>query len=290
MDRMASEGGAPTPTQESTRYDSSLGLLTKRFVALIKDAPGGILDLNQAATQLEVQKRRIYDITNVLEGIGLIEKRTKNNIAWKGSGVAPTDADAATLAEVRADGARLAREEAALDRCVEHLQRARSDFQRLHADELKVTHADLRTIPGLARETVVALRAPPGTVLEVPDLDDGMEGSGSRRYQLQLRSPAAPIEVFLVDDAPSAAAGAAPRHGDAEDDEVAAANSGAGARRPPAKRHRSQTPPSFGTPRVLSKHTPTADQLDKDFVFDIGNVGNETWSAAPALPKIPQPE
>ncbi|KAH8063387.1 hypothetical protein JL722_2555 [Aureococcus anophagefferens] len=224
---MASEGGAPTPTQESTRYDSSLGLLTKRFVALIKDAPGGILDLNQAATQLEVQKRRIYDITNVLEGIGLIEKRTKNNIAWKGSGVAPTDADAATLAEVRADGARLAREEAALDRCVEHLQRARSDFQRLHADELKVTHADLRTIPGLARETVVALRAPPGTVLEVPDLDDGMEGSGSRRYQLQLRSPAAPIEVFL---------------------------------------------------------------LDKDFVFDIGNVGNETWSAAPALPKIPQPE
>ncbi|KAH8090162.1 hypothetical protein JL720_6472 [Aureococcus anophagefferens] len=204
---MASEGGAPTPTQESTRYDSSLGLLTKRFVALIKDAPGGILDLNQAATQLEVQKRRIYDITNVLEGIGLIEKRTKNNIAWKGSGVAPTDADAATLAE-----------------------RARSDFQRLHADELKVTHADLRTIPGLARETVVALRAPPGTVLEVPDLDDGMEGSGSRRYQLQLRSPAAPIEVFLVDDAPSTD------------------------------------------------------------VFDIGNVGNETWSAAPALPKIPQPE
>ncbi|KAH8082994.1 hypothetical protein JL720_8506 [Aureococcus anophagefferens] len=233
------------------------------------DAPGGILDLNQAATQLEVQKRRIYDITNVLEGIGLIEKRTKNNIAWKGSGVAPTDADAATLAEVRADGARLAREEAALDRCVEHLQRARSDFQRLHADELKAVVAQRR-----------------GTVLEVPDLDDGMEGSGSRRYQLQLRSPAAPIEVFLGRRAVGAAA-AAPR-GTAEDDEVAAANSGAGARRPPAKRHRSQTPPSFGTPRVLSKHTPTADQLDKDFVFDIGNVGNRR-SAAPALPKIPSP-
>jgi hypothetical protein len=33
----------------------------------------------------QVQKRRIYDITNVLEGIGLIEKRSKNNIQWKGS-------------------------------------------------------------------------------------------------------------------------------------------------------------------------------------------------------------
>ena len=59
-----------------------------------------MLDLNQAATALGVQKRRIYDITNVLEGIGLIEKRSKNNIqvaaaaravsmgalGWRGSG------------------------------------------------------------------------------------------------------------------------------------------------------------------------------------------------------------
>lgn len=31
-----------------------------------------------------MQKRRIYDITNVLEGIGLIEKGGKNNIRWNG--------------------------------------------------------------------------------------------------------------------------------------------------------------------------------------------------------------
>ena len=35
---------------------------------------------------LKVQKRRIYDITNVLEGIGLIRKVGKNNIQWKGPG------------------------------------------------------------------------------------------------------------------------------------------------------------------------------------------------------------
>jgi len=66
-----------------SRYDSSLGLLTKKFVSLIKHAEGGTVDLNQAAEQLSVQKRRIYDITNVLEGIGLIEKKSKNNIQWK---------------------------------------------------------------------------------------------------------------------------------------------------------------------------------------------------------------
>jgi hypothetical protein len=31
----------------------------------------------------QVQKRRIYDITNVLEGVGLVEKKGKNNILWK---------------------------------------------------------------------------------------------------------------------------------------------------------------------------------------------------------------
>lgn len=45
-------------------------------------ADDGVLDLNWAAEVLRVQKRRIYDITNVLEGIKLIEKRSKNNVQW----------------------------------------------------------------------------------------------------------------------------------------------------------------------------------------------------------------
>uniref|UniRef100_A0A804UC17 E2F/DP family winged-helix DNA-binding domain-containing protein n=1 Tax=Zea mays TaxID=4577 RepID=A0A804UC17_MAIZE len=77
-----SPGNLSTPVG-GCRYDSSLGLLTK-FLNLLKGAPGGIVDLNNAAETLEVQKRRIYDITNVLEGIGLIEKKLKNNIRWKG--------------------------------------------------------------------------------------------------------------------------------------------------------------------------------------------------------------
>lgn len=72
----------------NNRFDNSLGLLTRKFVNLLKESDGGILDLNYAATQLEVQKRRIYDITNVLEGIGLIEKKSKNNVRWKYAGSA----------------------------------------------------------------------------------------------------------------------------------------------------------------------------------------------------------
>lgn len=66
------------------RSEKSLGILTAKFVALLQEAKDGVLDIKAAADQLEVrQKRRIYDITNVLEGIGLIEKNSKNLIRWK---------------------------------------------------------------------------------------------------------------------------------------------------------------------------------------------------------------
>ncbi|KFB37450.1 AGAP001978-PA-like protein [Anopheles sinensis] len=68
---------------DRTRYDTSLGLLTKKFIDLLNASPDGVVDLNIASTRLKVQKRRIYDITNVLEGIGMLEKKSKNNIQWK---------------------------------------------------------------------------------------------------------------------------------------------------------------------------------------------------------------
>jgi len=62
---------------------SSLGLLTQRFLDLLTTKSQKYVDLNHAANSLGVQKRRIYDITNVLEGIGLIEKTSKNTVRWK---------------------------------------------------------------------------------------------------------------------------------------------------------------------------------------------------------------
>ena len=50
-----------------------------------------------------MQKRRIYDITNVLEGIGLIDKKSKNNIQWKGNGAEDSDEVQADLQAVQAE-------------------------------------------------------------------------------------------------------------------------------------------------------------------------------------------
>uniref|UniRef100_A0AAY4ERF2 E2F/DP family winged-helix DNA-binding domain-containing protein n=1 Tax=Denticeps clupeoides TaxID=299321 RepID=A0AAY4ERF2_9TELE len=81
--RLALSAGpqSASPT-EKCRYDTSLGLLTKKFVHLLGQSSDGVVDLNQAAEMLEVQKRRLYDITNVLEGVHLIKKKSKNNIQW----------------------------------------------------------------------------------------------------------------------------------------------------------------------------------------------------------------
>ena len=68
------------------RKENGLVELTKKFIELLKGACNQTLDLNDAVKDLFVQKRRIYDITNVLEGIGLICKVSKNNIRWDGPG------------------------------------------------------------------------------------------------------------------------------------------------------------------------------------------------------------
>lgn len=63
-----------------SRNESSLSVLTVKFLQMLRDAENGMIDLNHAVNILKVQKRRIYDITNVLEGIGYIQKFAKNTI------------------------------------------------------------------------------------------------------------------------------------------------------------------------------------------------------------------
>lgn len=66
------------------RQENGLVELTKKFIQLLREAPDQCIDLNDTVCKLAVQKRRIYDITNVLEGIGLIQKYKKNKIRWSG--------------------------------------------------------------------------------------------------------------------------------------------------------------------------------------------------------------
>jgi len=67
------------------RRDTGLVELTKKFISLLVEADNHCIDLNQAMDILSVKKRRIYDITNVLEGINLISRYKKNHVRWIGT-------------------------------------------------------------------------------------------------------------------------------------------------------------------------------------------------------------
>lgn len=72
----------PRPQAVSSRRDSSLVFLTQKFAEKLSRSVDGVLDINKISQELSVRKRRIYDITNVLEGIKLIKKKSKSHIQW----------------------------------------------------------------------------------------------------------------------------------------------------------------------------------------------------------------
>ena len=56
----------------SVRKKNSLGKLGKKFANYLSKKKDDRIDLNDASKALNIKKRRIYDITNVLEGKQLI--------------------------------------------------------------------------------------------------------------------------------------------------------------------------------------------------------------------------
>ncbi|XP_031988515.1 transcription factor E2F2-like isoform X2 [Corvus moneduloides] len=182
----------PKSPGERTRYDTSLGLLTKKFIRLLNESPDGVVDLNRAAEVLEVQKRRIYDITNVLEGIQLIRKKSKNHIQWMGTGIFEDTAMMVKQQMLRGELAELARTERTLDQL---MQDCAVQIRQMADNETNqrlayVTYQDLRAISSFQEQTVIAVKAPPETQLEVPDFSQ-------ENFQLHLKSTSGPIEVYL---------------------------------------------------------------------------------------------
>lgn len=55
-----------------------------------------------------------------------------------------------------------------------------------------VTHNDIKSIPELQGDTLIAIKAPSGTDLEVPYPDE-TNFDGERRYQIFLKSSSGPI-------------------------------------------------------------------------------------------------
>ncbi|NXH21819.1 E2F1 factor, partial [Bucco capensis] len=184
--------GAKSPGEKS-RYETSLNLTTKRFLELLSQSPDGVVDLNWAAEVLKVQKRRIYDITNVLEGIQLITKKSKNNIQWLGNQATVGGPSQHRLLEKEL------RELQAAERQLDDLIQTCTVQLRLLTEDpanqqyplvwAYVTCQDLRSVVDPSEQMVMVIKAPPETQLQVSD--------PAEAFQVSMRSTQGPIDVFL---------------------------------------------------------------------------------------------
>ncbi|XP_055009643.1 transcription factor E2F7 [Boleophthalmus pectinirostris] len=74
--------------KKPSRKQKSLGLLCQKFLALYPDDPPPTspiwISLDKVANSLGVERRRIYDIVNVLESLMIVGRMAKNSYSWYG--------------------------------------------------------------------------------------------------------------------------------------------------------------------------------------------------------------
>jgi len=163
--------------------------------------------LNNVAEVLRVPKRRVYDITCVLEGIGLLTKVQKNVVKWSPPPEMirrqpPREREVVcepavhrkeiddTQVSLEGEIKSLAEAERQLDQAI------RSETTALH-DLLKNPAAFLhvRDVFTLHNENVVlAIHPPPGTELRVPD----PYLSAIPTFQLEMNNAFGPVHVRVL--------------------------------------------------------------------------------------------
>ncbi|KAK0403172.1 hypothetical protein QR680_016760 [Steinernema hermaphroditum] len=181
-----------SPGPSSGRMDNSLLRLTKKFIALNKD-DNSVVNLNDAAAELGVQKRRLYDITNVLEGIDLIEKMGKNSIRWKSASDSSTDKE---LQEKKAEVEDLIEQEETLDILIKdfgNLIKLASEDPTDKAYSY-MRFSDFHTLPGMENQSIIAIKAPldSQSVIEVPNPKE------AGKFEIAIRNDQhEPLHAFL---------------------------------------------------------------------------------------------
>ncbi|UYI28328.1 transcription factor E2F [Encephalitozoon cuniculi] len=181
----------------STRSENSLYNLTRRFLKLVSMSPDRNVSIHQASIELNVGKRRIYDITNVLEGLGLLSKWSVSNAKWIGGNVDRYILDGEEKENKenhRLDPEGILRGDdldATLCRLNEEISMLSQSEKNLA--NAYVTYADLQCLPSLDGSLVFAVKAPSETTMEYPRYEKGF-------YKLKLSSEQGTINIFYVSD------------------------------------------------------------------------------------------
>ncbi|XP_059641715.1 E2F transcription factor-like E2FF isoform X2 [Cornus florida] len=87
-----------------SRKEKSLGVLCSNFLKLYNRDDVDSIGLDEAASRLGVERRRIYDIVNILESVGVLTRKAKNQYSWKGFSAIPPVLDELKVANEHEHG------------------------------------------------------------------------------------------------------------------------------------------------------------------------------------------
>ncbi|KAH8330411.1 hypothetical protein KR067_002233 [Drosophila pandora] len=190
--QFAASSAASSSSGDRNRADTSLGILTKKFVDLLQESPDGVVDLNEASNRLHVQKRRIYDITNVLEGIKILEKKSKNNIQWRGG---QSMVSQERSRRIEAESERLEQRENELNQAIDqmraNLAEISQEVENAGGMMAYVTQNDLLNVDLFKDQIVIVIKAPPEAKLVVSS--GGSSGLSCQR----LPNTKLPREIYV---------------------------------------------------------------------------------------------
>ena len=206
------------------KQENSLGQLTKNFIRYIKNNGNKNININEVVEELGVKKRRIYDITNVLQGINYIEKKGKNEICWVKSTISnktPLNDEAAKVSkrikQLKSDLEILERQEAELN---EEIKTFKLEFEGISKKEGFNTFGyiifeDLTELSKLLKHDLTVVQAQKGTMISIIDnneakssyeskikgevkMNENMLNSLNKQYHIFFESAKEQLKIFNI--------------------------------------------------------------------------------------------
>ena len=154
--------------------------LTQGFIKILTDANGADVELAAVENALKTTKRRLYDVINVLSGVGLVERSGKSRVRWVAN-------QRPMLGEARMDALERERE---LDR---HIAKVESDLADISHSEFFtkfgwIDKDDADLIEPDKSVALYSLRGPPSMSIVVHD-DDHDSSDEMRRFLCKVDDP-----------------------------------------------------------------------------------------------------
>ncbi|KAM9355987.1 transcription factor E2F6 [Pholidichthys leucotaenia] len=193
------ESVTPKDSKETTqmkfvsRGELSLAILTQRFLEQLLLSPDHTVDVGEVAKRLNTRRRRVYDITNVLQGINLVDKESASKFKWIGSApISSFIAKSRVKSQCEVENLKLV--EDTLDVLIKGCARRLFDLTDNQHNALMayVTHEDIRRLKAFEDQTVIVIKAPEETKLEVPPPTE-------HSIQIHLKEAPAPVTVTTCD-------------------------------------------------------------------------------------------